>query len=136
LGEAGVAAPIDPQEDQRLLEKWKRSDLWPATAEHESRVGGRPGRPSIFTNFCPEVSFDTFGWFGSTLAYHAGEIDQDNSHRSLAKEGAIAHDWRWTFSVVVPLHYTECPFYSLLTLGINETKGKPQIGFNASSSAP
>jgi hypothetical protein len=135
LGANGAATPIDAQEDQRLLERWKRSDLWPVTAENETRVSGQPGKPSMFSNFCPEVSFDTFGWFGSALAYHVDETDQDNAHRSLAKEGATAHDWRWTFSAVAPLHYTECPLYSLLTLGVRETKDRPQIGFNAPNSA-
>jgi hypothetical protein len=130
LGDAGVATPIDPQEDQRLLESWKHSDLWPVTTEHESRVGGQPEKPSIFSNFCPEVSFDNFGWFGSTLAYHTDETDQDNAHRSLAREGTTSHDWRWTFSVVVPLHYMECSLYSLLTRGVNEARFKSQIGYN------
>jgi len=132
LGESGVATPIDSQEDQRLLEKWKRSDLWPATAEHESRVAGLLRKPSMFSNFCPEVSFNTFGWFGSTLAYHTDEIDQDNAHRSLAKEGATSHDWRWIFSIVMPLHYTDCPLYSLLTLGVNQGTSRFPIGFNTS----
>ena len=131
LGEAGVATPLDPQEDQRLLERWKRSDLWPVTAEQESGVGGRPGKPSVFYNFCPEVSFGTFGWFASTLAYYTDETDQDNAHRSLTKEGATTHDWRWTFSVVKPLHYTECPLYSLLTLGVHEERNRSAIGFKA-----
>ena len=133
LSDAGVATPIDRHEDQRLLEKWQRSDLWPVTAEHESRVGGQPGKPSVFSNFCPEVSFDAFGWFGSVLAYHTDETDQDCAHRSLAKEGVAAHDWRWTFSVVKPQHYTECPLYSLLTLGVNEERNRPSIGFTAST---
>lgn len=132
MGEAGVATSIDPQEDQRLLEKWKHSDLWPVIEEYESQIAGPPGKPSVFTNFCPEVSFDIFGWFGSTLAYYTDETDQDCAHRSLANEEASNHDWRWTFSVVVPLHYTDCPLYSLLTLGLYEVKNRLPIGFNTS----
>jgi hypothetical protein len=47
LGANGAATPIDAQEDQRLLERWKRSDLWPVTAENETRVSGQPGKPSM-----------------------------------------------------------------------------------------
>ena len=134
LGNAGVATPLDPQDDQRLLERWKRSDLWPVTDEQETRIGGQPGKPSIFSNFCPEVTFDIFGWFASTLAYHTDEIDVDNAHRFLSKTGTNTHDWRWTWSIVTPMHYTECPLYSLLVLGVNDIKNKSQIGFNVSKS--
>lgn len=130
LSKDGVTTTLDPKEEQFLLENWKRSDLWPATNEQESIVGGQPGRPSFFSKFCPEVSFDIFGWFASALAYHVDETDKDNAHRTLAQEGAVAHDWRWTWSKVTPLHYSECRIYSLLRLGVNDKKNRPRIGFN------
>jgi hypothetical protein len=135
LSRAGMTTSLDSEEDQRLLEKWKRSDLWPVTAEQDSQVMGPDGRPSHFRNFCPEVSFDRFGWFASNLSYYADEIDVDVAHRNLHKEEATAHDWRWTWSFVKPSHYAECPLYSPLQLGVNDTKDKPQIGFNVSTSS-
>lgn len=92
LGEVGVATALDPVEDQRLIEKWKHTDVWPATTEQEPRVMGPEGKPSLFSQFCPEVSFDNCGWFASTFVYHADETDVDNAHTLLAREGATMHD--------------------------------------------
>ncbi len=130
LGQVGVTTSIDPAEDQRLVEKWKRSDLWPVTQEQASQVMGSEGKPSLFLNFCPEVSFERFGWFSSDLSYHADEIDVDVAHRNLAREGATAHDWRWTWSLAKALHYSDCSLYSPLLIGANEVeKNKLPIGF-------
>src|SRR5260370_40343197 len=73
LGEVGVTTSMDPEEKQRLLEKWKHTDVWPATDEHAAQVIGSEGKPSHFFNFCPEVSFDRFGWFASNLSRYADE---------------------------------------------------------------
>lgn len=131
LGEKGVTTAVNPQEDKRLQEMWKSSNLSPVTAEQDTGVGGQPGRPSIFSNFCPEVSFDTFGWFASDLSRYTDEIDVDNAHGTLGKEGVTAEDWRWVWSAAVPMHYTGCPLYSLLRLGANETKSRSKIGFGS-----
>ena len=42
LGETGVATTIDPAEDAELLERWKRTDLWPVVREQETSVMGSP----------------------------------------------------------------------------------------------
>lgn len=130
LGEVGVATSIGPDLNQRLLEMWKRSDLWPVTSEQEAAVMCSDGQPRFFSNFCPEVSFDRFGWFASDLSYHADDIDADAAHRNLADGGASSHDWRWTWGNVKSLHYAECQMYSLLPLGVNETKSQTPFGFN------
>lgn len=131
LGQVGVATSIDADEDQSLLERWKRSDLWPVTKEQAVQVMGAEGKPSHFHNFCPEVSFDRFGWFASHLSYHADEIDVDVAHRNLANEGATAHDWRWTWSLATPMHYADCRLYSPLLLGVHEIKNRGPIGFGS-----
>lgn len=122
LGEAGVATSIEPEDDRRLLEKWKSSDLWPVTREQEAQVSGPRGHASHFSNFCPEVLFDRFGLFASNLSDHADEIDVDLAHRNLAEEGATVHDWRWRWSLATPMHYADCALYSPLLLGVNEAK--------------
>jgi len=95
LGFVGVTTSMEPEEDHRVLENWRRSDLWPASNERAAQVIGPEGKPLHFLNFCPEVSFDDFGWFASNRSYHAGEIDADVAHLDLAAEGATAHEWRW-----------------------------------------
>lgn len=37
---------------------WKRSDLWPTTDEQATSIVGTPGKPSIYSGFCPEVAFE------------------------------------------------------------------------------
>ena len=115
LGHAGSTA-IDPKEDERLLEKWKKSELWPVTREQATSIAGEPGNPYSFSNFCPEVTYDGFGFFASFLGHYADEIDREIAHKALIKEGAPRGDWRWTWAYASPMHYTECHLYSLLDL--------------------
>lgn len=129
LGNAAIATSIEPEEDQRLLDKWKYSDLWPVIWEQETAVtkNGPEDTPSQFINFCPEVSFDCFGWFATNLSKYADELDIGVAHKNLANEGASGNDWRWEFRFLETLHYAECPFYSPLTLGTNYNTEKPKI---------
>ena len=113
LGEAG-STKIEPEEDKKLLKYWEDSDLWPTTMEYATSIGGSPGEPHIFSNFCPEVSFDRFGYFASFLARYADQLDIGIWHKKLGREKASANDWRWAWSAVSEMHYSECPLYSIL----------------------
>lgn len=113
LGSAG-STEIDPNEDKKLLDKWKNSDLWPVTKEQATAIAGSEGRMKHFWNFCPEVAFERFGWFASHLDGYADEIDIDLAHSKLGKEGAGPADWRWIWANISPIHYSECPLYSPL----------------------
>ena len=110
LGSAGSTA-IDSSEDKRLLEKWKKNDLWPKTREQETIISGNN---KFFDKFCPEVAFERFGYFASYLGRYSGELDHDLAHEQLGKIGASSEDYRWAWSSVAPMHYTECPLYSVL----------------------
>jgi hypothetical protein len=127
LGEAG-STKITKAEDDRLLEKWKKSDLWPRTAELETSVLYADGEPRMFSNFCPEVTFDRFGFFATYLARYSDEVDVGMAHEKLGKEKAPAGDPRWSWASAQVQHYTECPIYAVLarraeTIGISP----PQI---------
>jgi len=113
LGSAGSTS-INPDEDKKLLKYWQKTDLWPETDEYATSIAGPEGDPHIFSNFCPEVAYDRFGFFGSCLARHADEIDIGVSHRKLSKEGSPSNDWRWAWASISKMHYTECPLYSVL----------------------
>jgi len=106
---------ISPTEEKRLLRKWKRSELWPKTDEQASSVSGSGEKPYMFSNFCPEVSFDGFGWFATLLARYADGLDLETAHAQLAAQRADSSDWRWQWSAMSPMHYSGCPVYSVLT---------------------
>lgn len=114
LGEAG-STKISTAEDQRLLKNWESSDLWPRTAEQATAVEGVPGNPSIFSNFCPEVAFERFGYFATLLTRYSDEIDYGCAHERLAREGYPASHPNWSWSSIVEQHFTDCPIYAVLS---------------------
>lgn len=128
LAHAGSTA-IGPEEDKQLKERWSRSRLWPTTAEQTTTVIGSADGPQHFWTFCPEVLFDRFGVFASDLADYSDEIDREAAHTRLATEHTAAKDPRWTWALVRPMHYSECPLYSQLQLGGSEERLKGPIGF-------
>ena len=120
LGSAGITTAIDPSEEKRLLKKWKNSEHWPKVREHESSIWNNES----CHNFCPEIAFDVFGLFASELHRYTDEIDIDVAHKKLSKQSALASDWRWQWSNITPLHYSECRLYSLLSsVGSDMTQG-------------
>lgn len=112
---AGAGSTSIPEaEDARLLKMWKKSDLWPRTDEQATATFGPSGNPSLFSRFCPEVTYDRFGHFASGLSRYGDENDIGFAHEALGKEGAGRGDPRWSWSHCEPQHYTDCPIYSVL----------------------
>lgn len=91
LGTAG-STNIDPEEDERLLGKWQQSDVCPKTAEQATSIFGF-GTSKNFSNFCPEVLFERFGYFASFLGSYADSLDRELAHKALANEGAAWQAW-------------------------------------------
>lgn len=113
LGYAG-STKIPKAEDDRLLSNWKKSDLWPRTAELATSTMGSDGNPSMFSNFCPEIAFDRFGYFATYLGRYTDEIDVGIAHEQLGKEKAPPGDPRWSWASIRAQHYSECPLYTVL----------------------
>ena len=108
------ATEIPPQEDKRLLKKWKASDLWPRTHELATSVQSSDSKLSMLSNFCPEVTFERFGYFSTFLSSYADEIDADAAHNRLKRDGAKPNDPGWRWQSTSPQHYSDCPIYSIL----------------------
>jgi len=121
---AGVRTAIEPSEEKRLLKKWKNSEHWPKVREDEPSIWNNES----LHNFCPEVAYDVHRLFASELHRYADEIDIDVAHKKLSKQGALASDWRWQWSNITPLHYSECRLYSLL--GSIGSGGQQETGEN------
>ena len=113
MGSAGSTS-IEENEDRRLKEYWEGSDLWPKTREYATSVFGPQGNPKIFLNYCPEIAYERFGYFASHLAKYTDGIDSDSADRILTKRGGSQNDWRWFWSSLTPVHYTDCQLYSVL----------------------
>ena len=114
LGNAGCTE-IAPKERYNLKKKWGKSDLWPKTGEQETSISGSNGRNTQFSNFCPEVTFEIFGYFASKLGRYIDEIDQDIAYKRLGEMKPLKNDWRGTWAYIQPQHYSECPLYSILS---------------------
>lgn len=127
LGKHGSTS-LETAEDGALLEKWSKSDLWPATLEQATGVMGPGSRAKHFVNFCPEVPFERFGIFASHLNDYSDELDRDNAHRSLSRTGEGPENWRWTWAHLTAMHYSDCPLYSPLALEGAATKSSATKG--------
>lgn len=124
LGEAGSTI-IDPKEDEKLKATWQKADVWPITDEQTTSISGPGEEIRHFSHFCPEVSFDRFGLFATELHSYTDETDIGVAHDRLREEVALPDDWRWIWSHIEPMHYTECPLYSLLRAGKGKHGPKP-----------
>jgi hypothetical protein len=131
MGEVGSTA-IASADDEQLKDRWAKSDLRSRTKEQEPVISSSANKNSgwekrDFSNFCPEVSYDRFGNFASGYGDYADEIDNDFADERLGSIRAPATDWRWRWAWLKPMHYSECPLYSLLAHG-----GKVGVGTDAS----
>jgi hypothetical protein len=126
LGSAGTTK-LSEKEDRKLSRIWKKSPLWPKTDEQATSISGPEGNYKHYWNFCPEISFERFGFFASHLDKYADEADIGSAHLSLSRINASPEDWRWSWANILPQHYTHCDLYSLLLLSTQEKHDDKEV---------
>ena len=120
LGKHGITTTLEPKLDNTIRAKWMKSDIWATLAEEDAAITSANNEVHSFINFCPEVTGQVFGLFASLLSKYADERDRGVVEKWLSDHGrTFAKDWRWEWAWVNPMHYTECPTYSLLMVALN-----------------
>jgi hypothetical protein len=118
--EWGEHGPTPLTATEHLDQYWTSTDLWPAETAHRTTIDYENGgmdpddQPYAYREFCPEVTLDRFSFAASNLHKYRSETEREVAHGNLRKENAPASDWRWSWSDLAPMHYTECPLYSML----------------------
>ena len=127
LGKHGITTTLHPDVDNTVRSKWMKSDLWAMLGEEDAGITSSDDEFRSFSNFCPEVTSQVFGLFVSSLSKYADEIDREAAEKWLVTHGrALSKDWRWNWASVSPMHYMECPTYSLLTVDVNPIEVSPK----------
>lgn len=130
LGNNKIISKMDSNTDRELEQKWSKTNLWPVTQEQDTGITLLDTKIISYHNLCPEIAYDTFGLFACYLHEYNDEIDRETAEKYLAKKGkSMAEDWRWTWSSVQPLHYSECHLFSKLSGVKSVETSKKQIGF-------
>lgn len=133
LGDAGVTTKISDEDKKRLDRKWEM--FKPAVAEEEARFLLRGDEFRSISNFCPEVAYDVFGFFASSLWKYADELDSDLANERLGREQAGSDDPGWYWSLFTGRHFTECREYSLFgditTVKPGRKKSTIRVGLSA-----
>jgi len=129
------ATGLDKEEEKKILEYWKKNELFPKMREEEPSVysGGDGdyvygmGKWFGIENFCPEVTGKYFGLFATVISRYVDELDVDNAQRYLTEKGIGSEGWRWNYHSVTPHHHTDCLLYSLLLVNKKKVKEKINI---------
>ena len=131
LGQACLTTSLEEKLEKELRKRWEKSELWPVILEQTPCISGSGENPNkSFTHFCPEVSYDAFGWFASGLHRYTDDIDKDVAHSQLANEGASGNDHRWAWWMLSEKHYSECPLYSPLAHRKSQSRGHEDTRFD------
>lgn len=113
LGECKIIKKL-PIEDKICFDK-KRELFKSIIGEQESSVNYVDDRLVSINRFCPEISYNVFGYFATVLHCYVDEIDLRYAHQELMRENIDLSDYRWQWWIVIPRHYAECQEYSIFS---------------------
>lgn len=118
---------IDIKLKKRFKRHWGKTLPMFPLPEQSPSVMRSNDRLLMLNNFCPEVTSTIHGWYASDLYAYSDEVDIDLAHARLGKLGADASDPRWQWSTMRPLHYVQCPAYSILKAKLGNTEKTTDI---------
>lgn len=111
------ATQLDEKEEKKLIKFWEDSGLNPALLEEmPSVMPGGDGKFECLSSFCPEVVFLRFGYFASYISEFADGTDRTIRHLNLEKHNFKKDSWAWDWSGLRAKHYTDCRYYSILSV--------------------
>ena len=117
LGRAGGFTNISSERSAALERKWKAFKS--VIAEEEPSISGRDEGVFTVDHFCPEVSYDAYGYFASNMFEYADDDDRGYAYKAYEREEITEQfDPRW--ASIRPRHYTECrrtPIHATFTAG-------------------
>ena len=105
---------LNAEEDNQLLNYWSKSDLWPKVEEQATSVFKVDDQVSFISIFCPEVTYQRFGFFCSHLSFYTDSLDRRIAHENLSRRGAEEDDLQWRFESSTEEHFSDCDLYSLI----------------------
>jgi 5-methylcytosine-specific restriction endonuclease McrA len=105
LGRNRGITTIPAEQNESLQHKWKS---FSAVIAEEEPIADEHS----VTHFCPEVTYDIFGYFASFLHEYVDDTDREIVWRIHERDGTTDQvDPTWQY--ISPLHYTECREYSI-----------------------
>jgi len=119
LGRAGIATKIRDGRAAALERKWK--PFQSIVSEEVPTVTRSGEKPWSIHHFCPEVSYEIYGYFASDLHRFADEADRETAYERYERDG-IVNQFDAGWASAIPRHYTECREYSIHT---NFAAGRP-----------
>ena len=126
LGTNGITTRLEIDVENSVREKWSKSDLWTTMGEEDTGITIIENESRSFNNFCPEVTGKIFGLFASSLSRYSSESDRERAEIWISENvGMLQKDWRWNWRSVDPIHYMDCPTFSLLSVALKPVEITP-----------
>ncbi|MCZ6752172.1 MAG: hypothetical protein O7E51_10130, partial [Acidobacteria bacterium] len=106
LGREGGFTKIPRDQAASLERKWKV--FMSVIAEEEPWADEK----SIH-HFCPEVSYDIYGYFASDMFEYHDERDLEIAEKGFYEREGSTEQFEYRWASVTPRHYTKCREYSI-----------------------
>ena len=113
LGNVNIITKISNEDEIRLNKKW--SSFRPVNWGEQAGISSDENELSSIRGFCPEVAYNAFGIFATTLYKYSDELDMGIAHQFLRQQGLDSNHPQWEWSSITPFHYIECQEYSVFS---------------------